>query len=134
MAGVATDLAAARAAVPGDGGVVVAGFPGGGGVELVKEMAARYPRCRFFLAVEDKDLADAALWRQMAARGIVLVSINNAAAEVAAALKDAGFKEAPAPLPPARAGEKPETGPDDRKKYPLPSGAPGAGWARRPWL
>ncbi|KYH30624.1 AAA family ATPase [Neomoorella mulderi] len=119
VAGVATDLAAARAAVPGDGGVVVAGFPGSGGVELVKEMAARYPRCRFFLAVEDKDLADTALWRQMAARGIVLVSINNAAAEVAAALKDAGFKEAPAPLPPARAGEKPETGPDDRKKISL---------------
>lgn len=119
VAGVATDLAAARAAVPGDGGVVVAGFPGSGGVELVKEMAARYPRCRFFLAVEDKDLADTALWRQMAARGIVLVSLKDAAVEVAAALKDAGFREAPAPLPPARAGERPENCPDDRKKISL---------------
>ncbi|CEP67161.1 AAA domain [Moorella glycerini] len=116
MAGVATDLAAARAAAPGDGGVVVAGFPGNDGVELVKEMASRYLRSRFFLAVEDVALADTALWRQMAARGIVLVSINNTAVEVAAALKEAGFREAPAPLPPARAGEKPGSCPDERVK------------------
>lgn len=112
-------MEAARAAAPGDGGVVVAGFPGNEGVKFVKEMASMYPHCRFFLAVEDKDLADTALWRQMAARGIVLVSINNAAAEVAAALKEAVSRETAAPLALARAGEKPGTRPEDSGKTSL---------------
>ncbi|GEA16303.1 hypothetical protein E308F_25470 [Moorella sp. E308F] len=116
VAGAATGLEAAQNLVLEDNTVAVVGFPGGGGVELAKEIAARYPRCRVFLAVDDKDLADMALWRRMAARGIVLVSVNNAAAEVAAALKDAGFREGPAPLPSARAGEKPGSCRDERGK------------------
>ncbi|WP_194174907.1 P-loop NTPase [Desulfofundulus thermobenzoicus] len=94
---VATDVSSALEVLAEGDGAVVVGFPDG--LSFAMEIADLHRDRRIFVALDRDSLADLGLWRRAAGRGIVPVSADRAAAEVAAMLPGtASPKRDPVPI------------------------------------